>query len=404
MAAGALALAAIDGCGASAPEPPLGACSAAIWVAAWAADPSDGLGRGLVGQTVRTILTPHLLGDTLRVHISNRFGQAPLTLGPATVALRGRAGAELTAGSTRPLRFGAAPQVTIPAGGDIVSDPVALSLRPDAVLAVSLFAAGATGPATEHLVGQQTSYLSPPGSGDHTGEAAASAFTQPTQVRYFVTGVDVMAPAATGAVVAFGDSITDGFGGPPDRDDRYPDFLARRLSAAGGPRFSVVDAGISGNRVLSDARAQLGGPAGLERLAGDAIGAAGVSDVIVLEGINDIAAQVAADRVIAGLTQLVARLHAARLRVQLATLTPFGGSSASSVDQTRLAVNRFVRGGGGADGTVDFDAAVRDPADASRLAPRYDSGDHLHPNAAGRRAMADAVDLAGLRAAPCRPG
>ncbi|MGI8802433.1 MAG: GDSL-type esterase/lipase family protein [Solirubrobacteraceae bacterium] len=397
-------LAGCGGGGAAAPRAATAACSAPAWVAAWAADPSDGMNPGIVDQTARTILTANLAGDTVRVHLSNRFGAGPVKFGAASVGLAAGAGPGLVAGSRRPLTFGGAASVTVARGADAVSDPVSLHLDPSSDVAVSVFAAGATGPATEHALGQQTSFFSPPGSGDHTAEDGGGAFTIPTRARYFVSGVDVRATSAVGLVVAMGDSITDGFGGPPDGHDRYPDFLAKRLA---GRSLSVANAGISGNHVLSDGPGQAG-PSALHRLAADVLGAPGASDVIVLEGVNDIGRQAPADRVIAGLGEIVSRLHTAGLGVQVATLTPFGSAAApkaplAAAEASRAQVNRWIRAGaGGADGTADFDAAVRDPVHLSRLAPRYDSGDHLHPNAAGRRALAGAVDVAGLRGASCK--
>jgi lysophospholipase L1-like esterase len=399
----------LAGCGGSSARP-ASACGASRWVGAWSADPSDALNHGLVDQTVRTILTPDLAGDTLRVRLSNRLGAAPVTFQAASVGLRRGSAAALEPGSRRPLTFAGTAAVTVAAGADATSDPVGLAIKPSTDVAVSLFVSGASGPATEHTIGQQTSYFSAPGSGDHTGEDAGAAFTLPTTARYFVSGVDVRKSAAVGDVVALGDSITDGYGGPADGNDRYPDFLARRLAAeAPDRRLSVVNAGIGGNKVLTDGRLELAGPAALDRLDADVIAAPGASDVIVLEGINDIAAQATPQQIIAGLGRIVGRLHGAGLAVQLGTLTPFGatpaaGARASAAEAARLEVNRWIRAGGGADATIDFDAAVRDPGVPSHLDPRYDSGDHLHPNAAGRRAMAGAVSLAGLRSAACAGG
>lgn len=357
----------------------------------------------MVDQTARAILTPHLGGREIRVRLSNRFGGVPVNFGAASVGLRRGTGADLVPGSRRSLTFGGMATVTVPAGEDVTSDPVALRIKPSSDLAVSVFASGATGPATEHAVGQQTSWFSPPGSGDHSAEDGGRAFTLPTKARYFVSGVDVRVTASVGAVVALGDSVTDGFGGPPDGNDRYPDFLAERLAAppeAGG-RLSVVNAGISGNHVLTDGP-MMAGPSALDRLERDVTGVPGVSDVIVLEGINDIGLNTPADKVIEGLRQIVSRLHAAGLGVQLATLTPFGGPAGSPADAARQQVNRWIRGPRtGADAMIDFDAAVREPADPERMAAGFDSGDHLHPSAAGRRAMAAAVDLAALRRASC---
>jgi lysophospholipase L1-like esterase len=398
VTAAALALA---GCGGAGKPAAPAACDAPSWVSAWTADPSDAQDLGIVDQTSRTMLTPNLGGEHVRVHLSNRLGAAPVTFAAASIGLR--QGAGLVPGSRRRLTFGGAATVTIAAGADAVSDPVALDVTTGRDLAVSVFASGATGPATEHAVGQQTSYFTRPGSGDHTGDDAGGAFTLPTGARYFVTGVDVEKTAAVVAVVGLGDSITDGFGGPPDGHDRYTDFLAARLVAA-GRRLDAVNAGISGNHVLSDGPA-MDGPSALHRLEQDVIDTPGVSDVIVLEGVNDIANQQSAAAVIAGLGQIVSRLHAAGLGVQLGTLTPFGGPAASAAERTREQINDWIRGPAtGADAIVDFDAAVRDPGDPLRLAPGADSGDHLHPNAAGRRALAQAVDVAGLRGPSCDTG
>ena len=181
-------------------------------------------------------------------------------------------------------------------------------------------------------------------------------------------------------MIALGDSITDGQGGPPDKDDRYPDLLARRLLAASRhPRLTVLDAGISGNRLLSDAQADGAGQSALTRLDSDVIEEPGASDVIVLEGINDIGATGAsADQLIGGLKALVGRLHAAGMQVLLGTLMPTGGTmqrgyATAAGEATRQAVNRFIRGPNAADGVVDFDRAVRDPTDPSRLNPAFDS-------------------------------
>jgi lysophospholipase L1-like esterase len=385
----------------------LPACAADHWVGTWIADPSDALDPGLVDQTVRLVVTPHLGGGQLRIHLSNRLSAKPVTIAGARVGLAG-GGASVVSGSNTAVTFGGQASLSIPAGGDAVSDPVKLDFKSFQKLDVSLFVPETTGPSTEHLDGQQTSYATPPDSGDHTTEDSGQAFTKSTTERYYLDGIDVQAPGSVGAVVALGDSITDGEGGPPDRDDRYPDALARRLlAAAGSPRLTVLDAGISGNRILTDAQAYGAGQSALDRLGTDVVGEPGASDVIVLEGINDIgAARSSAAQIIGGLTTLVGRLHDAGLQVLLGTLTPVAGIAlhgygTAAAEQTRLAVNRFIRGPNAADGYVDFDRALRDPTDPARLNPAFDSGDHIHPNTAGRRAMADAVDLAGLRAPRC---
>jgi lysophospholipase L1-like esterase len=389
-----------------APTVPVATCDAQHWVGTWIASPSDALDAGLVNQTIRLVLTPHLGGQELRIHLSNRFSAKPVTIAAASVGLS-QGGSAVVAGSSHQITFGGQSSVTIPAGADAVSDQVGMSFRPFERLAVSLYTPEATGRSTEHLDGQQTSYATPPGTGDHTAEDSGQTFVLKTTERYYLNGVDVLAPGTVGAVMAIGDSITDGQGGPPDRDDRYPDFLARRLLAAPGNHdLTVLDAGISGNRLLSDAQTDGAGQSALTRLDGDVIGEPGASDAIVLEGINDIGANGAsADQIIGALKQLVSRLHTAGMQVLLGTLMPTGGTAqhgygTSAGEATRLAVNRFIRAPNAADGVVDFDRAVRDPTDPSRLNPAFDT-DHIHPNGAGRQAMAEAVGLASLRAPRC---
>jgi lysophospholipase L1-like esterase len=391
------------------------ACTARHWVATWLASPGSGAGPGFEDQTLRTIVTPHLGGSVLRVRLSNRFGTQPVTFDAVTVA-RHADGAGLVARTVTPVTFRGRDAIAIPAGHDAVSDRVPLRFRAFQQLAVSLSVAGRSGPATQHLIGQQTSYTTERGSGDHTADAGARRFTgETTTSRFFLTGLDVRLPGAVGAVAAFGDSLTDGYLGSAsslepnleglDRDGRYPDALQRRLRRAGGAaaRISVVDAGITGNRLLEDGVLPEHGAAGTARFRPDALDQAGVTHVIAQLGLNDIGAESAgADEIVAGLANLVDQAHARRLRILLGTLPPTQGALSVTygnerAEALRRTVNTWIRTESDADGVVDFDHALRDPIDLDRLDPRYDSGDHLHPNLAGYRAMASAVDLGALR-------
>jgi lysophospholipase L1-like esterase len=398
------------------------ACSGSRWLGAWTASPSDGSSTQsvLADRTVRMALTPHVGGDRVRLHLSNRFGSAPVTLAHVTVAIRSAGGA-LRAGSLRDVPFAGRRAVTIPAGADVVSDPVALSFAPFTKLAVSVAVTGSVRGPTEHFTTRETNYLSAEGSGDHTRDPGAGAFTASTPVQstgwYFLDGVDVTAAARYGAVATFGDSITDGFQGRATpltedtttigMDERYPDFLARRLLAA-GRALSVLNTGISGNRLLEDGQIPQFGPRGLDRVGADVIRQSGVTDVIVLEGINDIGQTtgITAAQLIDGYRKLVTTLHAAHLRVLLGTLTPARGtvipSYGVSGESVRAPVNAWIRSQHVADGVVDFDAAVRDPADPARLRPADDGGDHLHLSATGYQAMAGAVPLGLLHGTGCR--
>jgi lysophospholipase L1-like esterase len=298
----------------------------------------------------------------------------------------------------------------------VVSDTVAFSFGPFQSLAASVYVAGDVGKPTEHYTARQTSYLTPEDAGDHTGDVDGGAFTQRTTTRPFVTGIDVLAPRSNGAVVTLGDSITDGFQQPAptgaeaqdslDADGRWPDVLARRLLAANRP-LSVLNLGIAGNGVLRDGTAlgsDVFGPAAIRRLDADVLSQAGVTTVIVLEGINDLAAPPTptVEELLGGYRELIDRMHSRGLRVLLGTMTPVGGVEglAPDTDAKRQVVNTWIRDQS-PDGFVDFDAAVRDPADPSRINPLFDGGDHLHFNLAGYLAMGNAIPLELLRDPAC---
>jgi len=389
-----------------------GSCLATHWVGTWAANPSDGAGPDYTYQTLRVILTPHHPGTRLRVHLSNRFGSAPVTFATASVGRRAP-GAGVVGGTNRPLRFGGSPQVTLAPGADVVSDPVSLTFKSLQELALSLYVAGTSGRSTEHVAGDQTTYVTPPNSTDATAVDGAAPFTMTTTRTPFVDGLDVLAPGSVSALVGVGDSITDGIesfivpanqSAAIDTNSRYTDYLTRRF----GPKskLSVVNSGLSGNELLDETAAEAG-PSGLARLQTDVLDIAGVSDVIVEEGINDLGQGRLAAQLEAGLTTAVMRLHAAGLNALLGTVMPVGGVTIASyaapgVEVNRQAVNNWMRSGAsGADGVVDFDGALRDPASPSQLLAKYDSGDHVHPSNEGYRAMSSAVDPALIRGTRC---
>jgi lysophospholipase L1-like esterase len=423
LAGACLALAvAAPGAGA-APVP----CTERHWVGVWAAPPSDasrgtGVGdtvdgsgnlkSGIRNDTTRAILTPTLGGSTLRVRLSNRFGTGPVTFGHVMVARR-LAGASLVPGTATELRFSGRRSVTVAAGGDVISDAADLPFEAFQPLAIDVWVPDGAGKPTEHFSARQTSYLTPDGAGDEAGEQSGSSFTERTTGRPFVVGVDVLAQLSTGAVVAFGDSLTDGYQGSPvgfpeareglDADARYPDVLARRLRAAGRP-LAVLNMGIGGNRVLRDGSTQYG-PSALRRLGADVLGQAGVTTVVWMEGLNDIGQSPPAgvEELIEGYRQGIARMRAAGLRVLQGTLTPFGNSDTSDdgLEAKRRRLNDWIRTSGTADGVIDFDAAVRDPASPHRLQRQYDGGDGGHLNSAGYRALGEAVPLDLLRDPAC---
>jgi lysophospholipase L1-like esterase len=334
-------------------------------------------------------------GRRLRVRVSNTFGSTPLAIASVHVAIRSE-GAAIVKGTDRTVSFNGSPSVTIPPGALVVSDAVTLAVPALTDIAVSMFLTGNAGPATSHNF-NGLSYLA---AGDMTATEDATPFTATFESWFFLTEVEVLREKPADAIVTLGDSLTDGAGSTPDTNSRWPDELARRL-AAHHRRMAVLNQGISGNRLLSDVFSF--GPNALSRYDRDVLAQTGAAFVIVLEGINDIgnsspAGEVSANDITAGLRQLAIRAHARDLKIIGATLTPFEGTTipgffSEEGELKREAVNAFIRSTNLFDGVIDFDKVVRDPTQPTRLLPAYDSGDHLHPNDAGYKAMGDAIDL-----------
>jgi lysophospholipase L1-like esterase len=362
-------------------------------------------------QTLRMIVHPSVEGTSWRIRLTNEFGTRPVTFGRAYAGLQS-SGGNVKAGTNRALTFAGRRSVTVPAGRTVLSDPVSVRVT-DAQsqhLAVSLHVAGASGPMTWHAAAFTTSYLSDPNAGDHTADIADTAFPHSTTSWFFVSEVQAQR-RDTATVVAFGDSITDGFFSTLNEDDRWPDALQRRLAHR---PISVVTEAIGGNMVTRIGRAPGGctpcdGPPALDRLDRDVLDRPGVRAVILLEGINDLGGGGAtAEQVIAGYREIIRRVHARGIKIIGGTLTPSAGTAfglygTPETDAKRRAINDFIRTSGLFDGVADFAAATEDPANPGRLLPAYDTnstaggpGDHLHPNRAGFLAMAAAVDVAQL--------
>ena len=377
---------------------------APAWATAWqAAGQPAPAPVDLAGSTLRMLIRPQVGGAAVRVRLSNADGATPLVVGSASAARSGGAAA-LLPGTARPVTFGGAAGVTIPAGGQAVSDPVPLAVQVGIVLAVSLFVAAGPAVVTGHPVALQTSYVAH--AGDRT-QAGAVAFDGTAASWLVLTGVDVLAPRPENAVVAIGDSITDGVGSATDANARWPDALAARLAAAGGGTdMAVLNAGISRNALLAGDPQD--GAAPLDRFDRDVGAAAGATDVVLHIGTNDIAAGRGPGDIIAGLQRFAQYARASGRRIFLSTITPStnGAHGTPAAAATRDAVNAWVlaHGRDHADGVFDFAAAVADPAQPARLAPAFDSGDGLHLSAAGYRALAGAVDLGGLTGSPCLAG
>ena len=357
-------------------------------------------------QTLRQIVHASIGGSKARVVLSNAYGTGAVTIGGAHIALRDKQGV-IQGASGGLLTFSGKPTMTIPANAVIYSDPVTLTVPPMSDLAIDLYLPGTTNaPATLTMHGGalQTSYISE--TGNYVGTTTMPEVGR-TQSWFLLSRVDVVAPDATGAIVAFGDSITDGARSTPDTNSRWPDHLARRLQSQ-GIKMGVLNAGIGGNRVLNEAavpegidtRAVGAGINALARFEHHVLSLPGVTHVIVLEGINDIGnarqnPTPTAEDLIAAHQQLIEQAHARGLKIVGATLTPFWGAAYYTEvgEAKRQALNQWIRTSKAYDGVVDFDRATRDAGDPKKLLEKYDSCDYLHPSDAGYKAMGDAIDL-----------
>jgi lysophospholipase L1-like esterase len=359
-------------------------------------------------QTIRNIVHTTIGGRALRIRLSNAFGAQPITFDAVFIGTQ-KQGAAIVAGSNHAVTFGGANSITIPEGSEALSDEVPLATTPQQNLAISLYTTKSTGFATIHGSAFQTNHLSDPGN--HAAEETAQSFTKTTGSWFFLAAVDVLAPnSAPGAIVALGDSITDGSSSTNNSYDRWTDVLARRLNPnPSKPSFGVLNAGIGGNRVLSSSPCF--GQNALARLDRDVFARSAVRSIILFEGTNDIGqpdthaekkfvsclarTHITANDLIAGYKQIIAQAHARHLKIFGATILPFQGFNAwtEQGESTRLSVNRWIKESQAFDGVIDFAAALADPANPARLASQFDSGDHLHPSPAGHHAMAQSINL-----------
>ncbi len=379
------------------------------WVGSWATSAIKPNGEQALpaaqatGGTVRQIVRVSIGGRAFRVRFSNAFGSTALRISGAHVALAAGPGNPATrAGSDRPLTFSGRSDVAIPPGADWWSDPVAMPLPALADVAISIRFAELPEQQTVHTGARTRSWIAP---GDALSDAKFTGAT-PVERWFQIGGIAVDALRSARAIVTLGDSITDGYGVKPDSNTRWTDGLARRLAAGRETRdVGVLNQGIGGNCVLIECI----GPNALARFDRDVLSQPGVRYLILLEGINDLGAltrerpatpdehRAHVARIIAGYAQIVARARAKGIVAIGGTVMPYIGSDYYHPDAAneadRQAVNAWIRTPGNFDAVIDFDRATRDPAHPDRLLPAYDSGDHLHPSAAGYQAMADAVPL-----------
>jgi lysophospholipase L1-like esterase len=385
------------------------------WITAWAtaayaqfSAPGVPEEPSLENKTIRMVIRPTIGGHSLRVRFSNEFGPLPVRIGAAHVAVADR-NSTTKQGTDHILTFAGKSSVSIPAGAPLISDPVEMDITPFTELAVSIYLPEKTPVTTLHGLAKHTSWLA---TGDQSGNlSTVDAF--PRDSWFFLSSLEVLAPESASAIVALGDSITDGAGASVSHYADWPDKLAQRFAAFRPDKHTaILNEGINGNRILHDAA----GAAALARFDRDVLGKSGVKGLIVLEGINDIgfprirmeelklpstpknpfvSEKVSAEEIIAGLQQLIVRAHEHGILIFGATLTPFEGTNSwdAEGEAIRQRVNQWIRAAGAYDGFIDFDSVIRDPEHPSRMKAIYDSGDHIHPNDAGYQVMANAIDL-----------
>jgi lysophospholipase L1-like esterase len=372
------------------------------WVGTWAtsAFPEAALPANLPlkDATIRQVVRGSIGGRRVRLRFTNAFGASPLVLAGAHIALAGGSGA-IEPQTDRALTFNGRLAAEIPPGAVLLSDPLDFDLPPLTEVAVSIQCQEVPAMLTTHPGSRTTSYVQRGNLLSATALPAATAVVH----WYFLDGLEVSAPAPAGSIVALGDSITDGHGTTTDRNNRWTDGLAGRLKAqAGTLHVGVLNEGIGGNRLLRDGL----GPNMLARFERDVLAQPGVRWVIVQAGINDIGTRIearkhggnyaSADDIIGAYKQLITRARTHGLKIYGATISPYAGADfywSDDGEADRRKVNAWIRTGGGFDAVIDFDAALRDPNDPTRLAPAFDSGDHLHPSLAGYAEMARVVDL-----------
>jgi lysophospholipase L1-like esterase len=380
-----------------------------VWVGSWAAsqqipEPQNALATAdLNDATIREIVHLSLGGSTLRVHLSNSFGTAPLHFSSVHIAAALSASSSaIDPASDKALSFAGSADITVPAGAEYISDPISFPAAPLSNVAITFHLDAAPAQQTGHPGSRSTSYYA------HGDQVSAATMPDAHKVDhwYQISGIDVLAPPVSASIVALGDSITDGHASTTNGNDRWTDVLAERLQASPADRnIGVLNQGIGGNHLLTDGL----GPNTLARFNRDVLAQSGVRWLIVFEGVNDLGGltrtgeispaehALLVHRILGAYQQLIVRAHAQGIRVIGATITPYTGSNyyhpGPRSEADRQAINQWIRTPGNFDAVIDFDKAMRDPQQPNRLLPAYDCGDHLHPSPAGYRAMGDAVPL-----------
>jgi lysophospholipase L1-like esterase len=376
----------------------LGRPSPESWITAWGASQQTLGITTITDATVRMIARTTISGDAVRIRLDNTFGTSPLMISKTYLGVRVQ-GATLAANSNRQVFFSHSSTVEIPPGGSVESDPVDLKVLAWQDLAVSLYIPGANIRPSQHTAAAVTSYLSENGSGDGASDETRKAFTSTSTSLFWLKSIDVLTAGPTEAIVAFGDSITDGTCSTVDAHDRWEDWLALRLNLAGAHE-AVVNEGIGGNTVTRENLVP-DSPPGVERLDRDVLSHHGVKYVILFMGTNDIRRGAPSSQVIAGTQDIISRLKARGLKVVGVTIIPrhnvppIPGNSGWDTAKTRIRneVNQWIRTRAPFDAVLDFDKIVRDPADPNMIYPPFNCGDGIHPTPRGYYEMGKSVPL-----------
>ncbi|MCF6138561.1 SGNH/GDSL hydrolase family protein [Pseudalkalibacillus berkeleyi] len=368
------------------------------WIGSWStsmqAQSEEEVSKGkFENQTIRMIVKPHLKGNKMRIRLSNTFGSEPISFEEVNVA-ESKQGAETVPNTDRKVTFGGSKKVTIPQGKRVFSDPVYFEVPNNKKLAISLYIKDETGPTSWHPHSMQTTYISD--SGNHVSTSDDSAYKTKEEAWFWLDGVDVIPDSdVEGAVVVLGSSIANGNHSKTNEDHRWPDYLAERFNKDSKANMSVLNAGLSANLLINSSPEK--GENALARMEQDVFLQSGVKAVILHQGLNDIRhyPEYDADKIIEKMKEIIAISHKQGLKIYGGTLTPFKGSGmyTREKEKTRKEVNEWIRTSGAFDGTIDFDKSLRDPDDPESFHPDYDAGDHLHPNDAGYKKMAESVDL-----------
>ena len=364
------------------------------WVTAWGTSQQALGDTRITNATVRMVARVTIAGDSVKVRLDNTFGRAPVVFGKASIGPRVR-GPALAAGTVKPLTFAGKGSVTIPAGATAESDPVALHVDAQQDVAVSLYIAESDVLPSQHTNAVVTSYLTDSGAGDQSASEDGKPFTARTTAMFWLKSIDVQPASPTTAIVAFGDSITDGTCTTLDAHDRWEDIVAQRLALQDTARRAVVNEGIGGNTVTrANLNPAAASPTGIERLDRDVLSHAGVSHVVLFMGTNDIQREASADQVMGGIKELIARVKAKNIKIVGVTIVPRHGNGwTDAKTKIKNQVNDWIRKGAGFDSVIDFDKVVRSASDPNLLNVAYNCGDGVHPSPIGYFQMGKSVDL-----------